>query len=228
LGALSGFALNIPFAINNSGDFVGYGFNPAGDTKATNVNATDQNGSIIFGLPYPAISTGEGSEFFEGEAFLYSAKSNTITGLGNLGGGFSMAEAINSSDDVVGVSLDSSGDYHAFLYNGTAMIDLNSLLAAGSGWTLINADGINNAGDIVGYGVFDGTFEAYELTPGGTISGSGGNGGSGSGSGGGTPPNGSAGSVVPLPPALWSGLLLLGILSTTAAIKSRRGCRISD
>jgi len=207
LGGLSGFAVNVGFAINTAGDAVGYGFNPVGATKSTTVNPTNQNGSIVLGLPQSLISTGEGSEFFNGQAMLYSAKTQKMTGLGDLGGGFSVAEAMNDSDEVVGMSLDSTGDYHAFLFNGTSMIDLNSLIPATSGWDLINADGINNAGDIVGYGDNDGLFEAFELTPNGTISG-----------GGGGPP------AVPLPSAFHSGLFLL---ITLGAVKTIRAAKAS-
>ncbi|MGA3065682.1 MAG: hypothetical protein ABSF29_02425 [Tepidisphaeraceae bacterium] len=215
LGGLSGFAVNVPFAINSAGDAVGYGLNPVGDTT-TSVNATNANASIVLGLPESAITTGEGSEFFNGEAFLYSANTGKFTGLGNLGGGFSMAEAVNNSDEVVGMSLTSAGDYHAFLYDDSTMTDLNTLLPSGSGWTLINADGINSAGDIVGYGDFDGTFEAYELTPSGSISGTGTSGSSGSGP---------SGEVVPLPAAFWSGLFLLAGLSLIATVKRPRPAR---
>ena len=72
LGGLSGFSVTVAFGINSAGDAVGYGFNPVGYTSTTKVNATDQNGSIVLGLPYSAISTGEGSEYFSGEAFLFS------------------------------------------------------------------------------------------------------------------------------------------------------------
>jgi probable HAF family extracellular repeat protein len=223
LGGVAGLPVNIAFAINNGGDAVGYGFNPVDDTSTTKINVDDQNGSIVLGLPYPVITTGEGSEFFSGEALLYSAKSNKIIGLGDLGGGFSMAEAINDSGDVVGMSLDSSGDYHAFLYNGTAMVDLNSLLPAGSGWDLINADGINSAGDIVGYGDDDGLLEGFVLTPNGTISGTGGNGGNGnSGGSGGSSSGGSTGAVaVPLPVAVWPGLMGLAGLGMVAMLRKK-------
>ena len=36
------------------------------------------------------------------------------------------------------------------------MVDLNSDLPAGSGWVLNEADGINNLGQVVGYGTYNG------------------------------------------------------------------------
>jgi len=46
------------------------------------------------------------------------------------------------------------------------MTDLNSLLPSGSGWDLLDAAAINNAGDIVGTGINpDGVEHAFLLTP---------------------------------------------------------------
>jgi probable HAF family extracellular repeat protein len=219
LGGLPGRTVDVAFAINSGGDIAGFGLTPpigAGGNTTTTINPTTQNGSILLGVPIGVTTITEASELSTGEAFIYSAKSGKITGLGDLGGGFSLAEAINSSDDIVGTSLDSSGDYHAFIDVNGVMTDLNSLIPATSGWDLINADGINNAGDIVGFGDNDGLLEAFELTPSGTISGTGGNGGTG-GTGGTT-----GVTAVPLPTAAWSGVFLLASLATAAGIKARR------
>jgi hypothetical protein len=43
------------------------------------------------------------------------------------------------------------------------MTHLNSLLPVGSGWTITEAYGIDNSGDIVGAGVFKGVQYAVEL-----------------------------------------------------------------
>src|SRR5258708_3511743 len=46
------------------------------------------------------------------------------------------------------------------------MLDLNSHLdGSGTGWTLSAASGINDAGQIVGYGTHDGVIRAFLLTP---------------------------------------------------------------
>ncbi len=45
------------------------------------------------------------------------------------------------------------------------MIDLNSLLASGSGWTLAGAYGINDLGQIIGDGYYGGQRRAFLLTP---------------------------------------------------------------
>jgi probable HAF family extracellular repeat protein len=45
------------------------------------------------------------------------------------------------------------------------LVDLNTLIAADSGWTLLGARAINDAGQIVGFGTFNGEFLAYRLDP---------------------------------------------------------------
>jgi hypothetical protein len=57
---------------------------------------------------------------------------------------------------------------HAFFADTTGpIVDLNSLIPAASGWMLESAQGINNAGQIAGSGMHDGTLRAYRLTPSG-------------------------------------------------------------
>jgi probable HAF family extracellular repeat protein len=80
-----------------------------------------------------------------------------MTDLGTLGGCY--AYGINASGQVVGQS--SNG--HGFLYSGGVMTDLNSLLPAGSGWQLVNANAINDSGQIVGDGVINGQDHAFLL-----------------------------------------------------------------
>ena len=98
-------------------------------------------------------------------AFLYSG-SGTMQDLGTLGGKASAAGSINNSGLIVGDADTSSGADHAFLYTGSGpMEDLNNLIAPGSGWTLEVAEGINDSGQIVGWGTTGGQTEAFLLTP---------------------------------------------------------------
>jgi probable HAF family extracellular repeat protein len=118
-------------------------------------------------------------------AFLWTPNApNSSTGgmidLGVLPGGnpTSEAKAINGQGVVVGESLSALGQ-RAFNWspnsaNGTVgtMLDLNALMepVSGSGWTLAIAYGINNMGQITGYGQFStpggvNVGHAFLLTP---------------------------------------------------------------
>jgi probable HAF family extracellular repeat protein len=84
--------------------------------------------------------------------------------LGTLGSSTSWGFGINDSGIIVGQAT-FSNTYHAFIYSGGKMKDLNTLITPGSGWTLLSANGINNAGQIVGDGTHNGKARAYLLTP---------------------------------------------------------------
>jgi len=78
-------------------------------------------------------------------AMLYSAGSMTDLGtLGAANGGYSAAESINGSGQVVGLSS-IADTTHAFLYTNGTMLDLGTL-----GGTYSAAQGINDSGQVVG------------------------------------------------------------------------------
>ena len=93
--------------------------------------------------------------------------SRKIRDLGVLpGGNYSMAFAVNDCDVVVGYGNLSNNAAHAMVWTSTAgMRDLNSLIPFTSGWVLINANAINNVGQITGYGTKGGHNHAFLLTP---------------------------------------------------------------
>lgn len=102
-------------------------------------------------------------------AFLWKA-GGALKDLGQLSGGnYSQALAVNSTASQI-VGRASVPDpqfivYHAFLYAGGKMRDLNSLIPADSGWVLTEATGINGAGQIVGSGTIHGQQHAFLLNP---------------------------------------------------------------
>lgn len=89
-------------------------------------------------------------------AFLYNG--STMLDLG--GGTQSIAYGINDAGDVVG-----DNDGVAFIYQGSGLVDLNTLISPLSGWTLQTARDINNLGQIVGYGFHNGNPRAFLLNP---------------------------------------------------------------
>jgi probable HAF family extracellular repeat protein len=97
-------------------------------------------------------------------AVLYS--NGAVQDIGTLGLDWSWANDINNSGQIVGASYGTGfASSHAFVYSDGVMRDLNSFLPTGSGWELLEARGINNSGQIVGYGKLDGKYHAFLMTP---------------------------------------------------------------
>src|SRR6266542_2426362 len=107
---------------------------------------------------------GWGSHNGQERSFLYD--NGRITDLGLLPGGTnSYALALNNSNQVVGVSSIGDGTPHAFVWRNGVMSDLNDFLPPASGWELREARGINDGGEIVGWGTINGEERAFLLTP---------------------------------------------------------------
>jgi probable HAF family extracellular repeat protein len=95
----------------------------------------------------------------------------SLTDLGSLSPYYySKAFAINDAGLVVGESqindLGTTGQRHAFIWNGSAMLDLNDLIQPFGG-VLYGATDINSAGQIVAWGPYPGygSAGAFLLTP---------------------------------------------------------------
>ncbi|MCA9440697.1 MAG: hypothetical protein KC964_07825 [Candidatus Omnitrophica bacterium] len=124
-----------------------------------------------------------------GYPILRSATGTTTT-LNTLGYGLSVAMGINNNHQIVGYSGVESlivrpvvnlidGIFsgftkvkahrpdrsHAFLWEDGVLMDLNDLIPEDSGWELIQAHDINDAGEIVGWGNYRGKEHAFLLTP---------------------------------------------------------------
>lgn len=93
--------------------------------------------------------------------------SGKIKDLGVLAGGtYSVAFGVNDSDVVVGYGTLWNNAARAMRWTmADGMQDLNSLIPANSGWVLINANALNNVGQITGYGSKGGYNHAFLLTP---------------------------------------------------------------
>src|SRR5258706_533583 len=88
--------------------------------------------------------------------------------IGTLGGDSSLAMRINSSNAIVGYST-TTGNFNAsaYVYRNNFMLDLNATIPQDSGWHMTEARGINDSGQIVGYGFLPNgtTNHALLLTP---------------------------------------------------------------
>lgn len=109
-------------------------------------------------------SAGEGQDI---HAFLFDGAS--VIDLDPLGTKYSYGNGINDLGQVVGWA--NNVEYvnnasRAFLFDNGLATDLNSLIDPLAGWTLLDAQAINNKGQITGYGInADGFGHAYLLTP---------------------------------------------------------------
>jgi probable HAF family extracellular repeat protein len=105
-----------------------------------------------------------------GDTHAFSWKRGVITDLGVLEDDdeFSGAFDINQKGQIVGFSGASLSDVatsRAVLWEEGVMIELQTRVPADSGWTLLAALGINERGQISGYGLHDGQYRAFLLTP---------------------------------------------------------------
>ncbi len=126
--------------------------------SSSNANAVNNSGQVV---GYANTSDGVS------HAFLWTSSagmSNLDVG-SSLGETASVANAVNSAGSVVG-SMTISGAAHAFLDSGGTMIDLNSFISPTSGWLLAYAKGINDSGEITGWGANSaGKTRAFLLAP---------------------------------------------------------------
>jgi probable HAF family extracellular repeat protein len=186
MGTLSGGNYGAAYAINSNGLIVGVAGSTTNDTTlfdsgeafVSKVGAAGM--TALPGLTGPSDAddindAGQivGEETVDGEyhAFLYSITNFTtyagiVTDLGVLGaGGQSWADSINALGQIVGYTDTPDGLGAAFLYQNGQMIDLNTWLPTDSGWHLDEAYSINDSGDVVGVGSYNGVEEGFMLTP---------------------------------------------------------------
>lgn len=131
-----GGALSLANGINNAGQTIGFSMLP--DNIRIHAFRTVPNGVI-----------------------------DAASDLGTLGGDVSAPDDINALGQVVGASTLVPGGFtsHAFFVDETGpMTDLNTLLPANSGWVLTRATGINDLGQISGYGTINGETHAFLMT----------------------------------------------------------------
>ena len=149
-------------AINDSGQVVGYATNSNGAAHVFLWQSGSGMQDLGSGAATSINDNGQVVGQSGNDAFLWQSGSG-MKDLGTLsaGTGWSAAYGINNDGLIVG---ESNGD--AFIYSNGVMQDLNLLIPSNSDWTLEEATGINDSGQIVGEGVNpSGQPEAFLLTP---------------------------------------------------------------
>lgn len=174
LGPVPGGNDTMGFAINASGQIAGIGtigyyehafrWTAAGGwqnlgagpfSSAKGINAS---GAIVGDLYAPYGDPDNG--LWKPQAFLWTEATGLQILPTPLDDGGSSAVAINASGLIVGVH-----DTSAVVWQDGAMIDLNSLLPAASGWVLQRASAVNDVGQIVGVGTYNGQTTTFLFSP---------------------------------------------------------------
>jgi len=101
--------------------------------------------------------------------FIVDLNTNEVTDIGFLSPILesSIAYDINNAGVVVGQAWADRfrGTNHAVIFENGTLADLNDRIDCDSGWELVQARSINEAGEIVGTGVFENEARAFKLIP---------------------------------------------------------------
>jgi len=172
IGTLGG-GYSSAFALNDSGSVVGESSVSAGHVHAFIYSGGSMKDLGTLGGTYSsafAINTnsqvvGNGTLLNDQVSHGFFYDKGTTVDIGTLGGGNSSIWALNNLGQVVGNADTTNNSTHAFLWTNGTMTDLNALLPTNSGWELVSAQFINDAGRIVGYGNYKGTSLWFVMDP---------------------------------------------------------------
>ena len=167
------------FGINNTGRVVGYSGDQGGITHAfiwDSTNGVVDLGTLggedsrAFAINDLGQVVGESDAYPDAygyHAFLWDQTGGMVD-LGTLGGTGSVAVSINDSGQIVGHSdTDVPSETHAFLWDSVnGLIDLHDLVLEDAGFSRVSrATGINNRGQIIGYGEVGQESHAFLISP---------------------------------------------------------------
>lgn len=162
------------YGINAAGTVVGQSYMADGTAHAFVAPAGAPAQDLgTFGGPYGAATAINDSGLvvgwamttdFSGHAFKWTG--GALVPLAELGPLGSSAEAVNEHGFAAGYAYTPGGSQHAVLWSPTGdVVDLNTLIDPGLGWTLVSAQAINANGQIAGVGIVGGQPRVFLLTP---------------------------------------------------------------
>ena len=157
-------------AINDAGEIVGGDcniaviFSPTAYARAFLPAGPKGTGSYASAINEAGdIVGGYGASTVSNRAFLYHLGKMTLLPMPADCDGGAGALAVNATDEVVGDC--GTTTQRPFVYISGRSFDLNTLIAPDSGWQLVDALGINDHGEIIGTGYYNGTYYGISLKP---------------------------------------------------------------
>ncbi|MBT3379881.1 MAG: hypothetical protein HN742_03395 [Lentisphaerae bacterium] len=171
LGTLGG-AQSVAYAINARGEIVGESATATSVTTAflyrdgqmVPLDPNPPYRSVAYDISDSGVIVGQRADA-DGALKATRWREGEAEELAGLGGVYSCALAVNAEGRAVGWAENEIGALHAVLWDARgAVLDLNGLLWGAAGeWDLQSATAINDAGDVVGYGLRDGVTQAFRF-----------------------------------------------------------------
>jgi probable HAF family extracellular repeat protein len=166
--------------LNDSGEVVGWSLLPdkakhafswtsSGGMQDLSTFPGGGDASIAFAVNNAGVIVGSADVSGAQQAFRTGGPGGTLLDLGQFlpNAASSAAYAINGLNEVVGTYSTGAGGSFGFLYDGSTMIDLTTVVEQDSryaGWVLNTATGINDLGQITGTVTISGQAHAYVLS----------------------------------------------------------------
>ncbi len=174
LGVLPNDTASVAYGINNNGQVVGTSSHAYVDYTASHAFIWSVSTGMVALPPLPGDIYCEAYGINDygqvvGNSYGEDGLSHAVLwtngipiSLGSFAGGRSYAYAINNFGEVVGSSsINADGVLHAFTWYEGIMTDLNILIPSLLDWDLSEALNINQAGQIVGYGTYNGQTRGF-------------------------------------------------------------------
>jgi len=162
---------------NSFDEYVGFFYHPkkgmteviveADEVDEMFLKKVNANGRAIGGGEFLSTELDEDGDRIWMDHAVYYDEEHGLIDLGDLGGYFSRAYAINDHGQVVGSSEDEDEDDHAFIWDiDNGMRNLNDYVTREQGWkNLESAHQITNDGVIIGEGNYYGEYHAFIMIP---------------------------------------------------------------